>query len=161
MYCGVHANEFNWQRRADEFFLNPYRITYDFIDSFFGKLVDQLGVQKTGKVSMQAFISGNQLIGEAKAWHEPPFLEPEDRAERPWEEYAFNRCKGHKSLAETLLFIDPVHSPLGLLMDAVKVVHSIEQKLFLVRISNVSIDQQRISLRVNVLHRNLEAIKAS
>ena len=62
---------------------------------FFGKAVDQFGVEKTREVAMEAFFAANQFVAEAEARHESAFFEPENGTERAREEDTFDCSKGN------------------------------------------------------------------
>lgn len=110
---------------------------------------------------MKALISGYQFIRKCKSRHKRSFFEPENGAEWSRKEDSFNCCKCNKSLMEWFLFIHPFHSPLSFFFNNVNILNSIEQISFLILILNVSINQKRISLRMNVFHCHLKAIEAS
>ena len=59
-------------------------------------------VEEAGKVGVHAFVSRDELVGEAETWHESTFLQPEDCAETAREEDAFDSCKGDHSFSEAL-----------------------------------------------------------
>lgn len=62
---------------------------------------------------------------------------------------------------QTNLPIDPLQGPHGLLAHARDSVNGVEQLVLLNRILDVSLQQQRVHLTVNVLNGNLEAIEGT
>ena len=74
-------------------------------------------VQQAGEVSVQALISGDELIGKSQPRHEASLLEPEDGAEAAGEVDAFHTCKRDKSLCKAAGGTYPVQCPLSLLLD--------------------------------------------
>ena len=118
-------------------------------------------VKVTGEVGVQTFVSWNQLIWESKSRHERSFLEPEDSAERPGEKDSLNGSEGNQSFMEWFLFVHPFHSPLSFLFNDVNILNSVKKIGFLVLVLDISIDQERVGLGMNVLHGYLEPIKTS
>ena len=68
---------------------------------------------------MEAFVTGDEFIGEGQAGHETAFLEPEDGGEGAAEEDAFDGGEGDEALGEGGgLVLDPFDGPVGFLADA-------------------------------------------
>ena len=68
---------------------------------------------------MHAFVTGDELIREGQAGHEPTFLEPEDGSEGAGEEDAFDGGEGDESRGEGGVVVgDPTKGPVGFAADA-------------------------------------------
>ena len=68
---------------------------------------------------MEAFVTGDEFVGEGQAGHEAAFLEPEDRGEGAAEKDAFDGGEGDEALGEGGgLVLDPFDGPVGFLADA-------------------------------------------
>lgn len=133
-----------------------------------------------GKVTVESFIPGDELIGEGKAWHQSTFLQPEDGSKRAGKEDALNSSKSDNSLTcKTIKLIqdktdgkfklftvrcvsvaDPFHGPVRLLGNARHGLNSVEKAGSFSRITNVSFNQETVHFRVDILHGNLESIEA-
>lgn len=75
-------------------------------------------------------VTRNQLIAEGQARHQTAFLHPEYWCEASWEEDAFNGRECHYPLPESrCLAADPLQGPIGLLLDARKGLHGVEEKV--------------------------------
>ena len=61
---------------------------------------------------------------------------------------------------EGAVAVHPFHGPLSLLADHVDVLDGREQEVLLLLVLDVGVDQQRVGLRVHVLHSDLEAVEA-
>ncbi len=59
-------------------------------------------MKKAGEVTVQALITGDQLIGEGQARHETALLEPEDSAKGAREEDALDASEGDQALIKIL-----------------------------------------------------------
>ena len=75
--------------------------------------------EEAGEVGVQAFVAGDELVGEGEAGHEAALLEPENGGERAAEENAFYGGEGNEALGEGRVFVlDPLDGPVGLFADA-------------------------------------------
>ena len=158
----IHANQFNGESVLNKFLFNLDGIANDFGDTFGGQLVDQLGVQEAGKVAVQAFVTGDQLIGEAKTGHETTLLEPENGAKGPRKENAFDGRKGDATFGKRGVFgCTPLQGPVGLLLDARYRFDGGQETVLFGGITNVGVNQERVGFGVNVLNGNLETVKAT
>lgn len=160
-YFWVNSNEIGWKRFWNEFLFYLDSLNNDLLDSLCFELVFHLGIKMASKVSMKSLISGNEFIRECKSGHERSFLEPEDGAKRSRKEDSFNCSECNKSFMEWFLFIHPFHSPLSFLFNNVNILNCVKQITFFILILNVGINQERISLGMNVFHGHLESIKTS
>lgn len=61
---------------------------------------------------------------------------------------------------ELVGLVHPFHGPVGLLLDDRHILDGIEQIGFLICILNISVNEQGVSFRVDVLHGNLKPIEA-
>mmetsp|Transcript_60317 Transcript_60317/g.97635 ORF Transcript_60317/g.97635 Transcript_60317/m.97635 type:complete len:218 (+) Transcript_60317:230-883(+) len=157
----VHSDEVTRQCFANKFAFCVYSSANNVVHHILWQFVLQHAVNEAGKLSMQALIAGNQLVGEGKARHEAALLEPVDGAERAAEENTLDRCKGYDALGKAVVPVHVLHGPRCLFLNSRHGVDGIEDMVPLDRIFDVLLDQQRVSLRVNVLHGNLEAIEGS
>lgn len=138
-----------------------------------------MGEEQTSEVGVKTLITRDQLIGEGKPSHQPTLLQPEDGCEGTTEEDTFNSSKCHEALSKGgRLVLNPPDSPIGLLLDArdcetvlvyckrlpehiLTGLNGIEKVAALGLFLDICVDEERVSLRVYVLHHDLEAIKAS
>lgn len=148
------------QTLDDELFLNLHCLCDDCVHLFFCQLVLQLRLQQASEVCVQAFVSGDQLVGKCEARHQTSLLQPEYRAERSAEENALNSSECYKSSCEFISVVYLFKSPLGFLLNRVEVGDGFEQNLLLTFVFDLSVYQQRLGLRVYVLHRDLEPIES-
>lgn len=130
------------------------------MDQLGSQLVLHEGVEMAGKVGVQALIPRYQLVGEGQSGHQRAFLEPEDGAEGSREEDALHSCKGDQPLMEGPLVVHPLHGPLRLLADDIDIGNGGKEVVLLIGVLDVGIDEERVGLRVHVLHGDLEAIEA-
>ncbi len=159
---GVHANELDRKGVADKF-LFDFDGVGDNLDNAFGrKLVDELVVEHAGKVAVESLVSADEFVGEGKTGHQTALLEPENGAERSGKEDSLHDAKGDASFGKAGLFgVAPLKSPLGLLLNTWDGVNGVQKTHLFARVLNVGINQQGVSLRVNVFNGNLETVKAS
>lgn len=108
---------------------------------------------------MQAFVPGDQFVREGQPLHESALLEPENRAEGAAEEHTLDCSECDQAHSEPVAVVDVLEGPVGLLADAGEVVHCVEQFCLLSVVLNLRVDQQGLGLRVDVLHRDLEALE--
>lgn len=114
-----------------------------------------------GEVGVQALVPRDELVGEGESGHQRALLEPEDGAEGAREEDALHCGEGDQPLVEGALVVHPLHGPLRLLADDVDVGDGGEEVVLLVGVLDVGVDEQRVGLRVHVLHGDLEAVEAA
>lgn len=75
--------------------------------------------EQAGEVGVQAFVAGDEFVGEGQAGHETAFFEPEDGGEGAGEEDAFYGGEGNEALGEGRgLVLDPFDGPVGFFADA-------------------------------------------
>ena len=70
----VHPHEGTGKRVARELLLNRHRISDDPLDSVLAQLGPEETVEQTGEVAVEAFFTGDQLIGEGEARHYSNFI---------------------------------------------------------------------------------------
>mmetsp|Transcript_5694 Transcript_5694/g.13052 ORF Transcript_5694/g.13052 Transcript_5694/m.13052 type:complete len:257 (-) Transcript_5694:29-799(-) len=132
------------------------------MDHLLGELVLKLAVDEARELGVQALVARDQLVGEGEARHQAALLEPVDGAERATEQNSLHGREGDDALGEAgLLWAHPLHCPLCLLSDGRHGVNRVEHHRLLGGISDVLLDQQRVRLRVNVLHGHLETIECT
>ena len=101
--------------------------------------------QKAGKVSVKAFIPGDEFIREGQARHQASLLQPEDRREASAEEDSLNSREGDEPLGVGgVVGVDPTESPLCFLLDGRDGLDGIEQLLLLPSILDVGVDEERV-----------------
>ena len=111
---------------------------------------------------MHSLVTTNELIGEHETRHKTALLQPEDGGKRSRKEYSFDCCESNQPLGKHRTLIgNPSESPVGLALDAGNGVHGVEEVLGLHGVQDVSIDEERVSLGMDILHYNLEAIEAA
>jgi hypothetical protein len=74
----VHADQGTWQGVGEELAFEVDGFTDDAFDGFRVRTTLEVGEKETGKVGVEAFVSGDEFVGEGESWHEASFLEPED-----------------------------------------------------------------------------------
>ena len=109
----------------------------------------------------------DKLIGECETRHKTALLWPEDRGEQSGKkikEYPFDCCEGNQSLGKHRTLIgNPSESPVSLALDTGPgdCVRGVEEVLALRRVPDVSIDEEQVSLGMDILHHDLEDIEAA
>mmetsp|Transcript_7100 Transcript_7100/g.25965 ORF Transcript_7100/g.25965 Transcript_7100/m.25965 type:complete len:325 (+) Transcript_7100:229-1203(+) len=158
-HARVHADEGARKGVAHKLLFNFNRFLDDSADGFIARLVVQQAVQHARKVTVQAFVAGDEFIGEGQTRHQATLLEPVDGAERTREEDTLNARERQKALSEGFARFNPLQRPVSLLLHARDGFDGAEQVILLHRILDVLVNQQRVHFRVNVLDGNLEAIE--
>lgn len=159
---GVHAQEGARQSLGQELLLDLDSIDDNILNHLLAGAVLQVRVQKAGKVGVETLITGDELVGEGQTGHETTLLEPEDGGESTAEEDALDGGKGNEALGEGGLCVrDPAQGPVSLLTDAGDGVDGVEEIGTLGGLLNVGVDEKGVSLGVNVLHHDLEAVEAA
>ena len=115
---GVHANEGDGQGFGQEFLLQSDCVGDDVSNAVGRGGMAKVGEEQAGKVGVEAFVSGDQLVAEGEAGHQATLLEPEDGGERAREEDTLDGGKGNKTFSERVVGGDPLESPVSLLLDA-------------------------------------------
>ena len=175
----VHAQESAGKGLGQELLLNGDRFSDHIQNGLLAWSVLQVGKEQASKVGVKTLVTRNQLVGEGEASHQSTLLQPEDGREGTTEEDTLNSGKCHKALSEGgRLVLDPLDSPVGLLLNArncemalvyckynletiLTCLNSVEEVGSLGLLLDVGVDEERVSLRVDVLHHDLEAVEAS
>ena len=157
----VHTDERDGERVAHELTLNVDSLPDDLLNSLLRQLVVEHGVEKTGKVAMETLITRDELIGESKTRHLAALLEPENGTETSREEDTLNGGEGDDAVGKALSGLDPFESPSSLLCDTGNGLEGVEKVGLLFGVLDVGVNEETVSLRVNVLHGELEAIEAA
>jgi hypothetical protein len=175
---GVHAKKRAGKSVCQELLLNLNCLSDDSQDRLLAGAVLEHGEEETGKVGVHALITGDELVGECETGHEATLLEPEDGGERSAEEDTLDGSKGDETVGKGRVLVrDPSQGPVGLPLDAgdcsrlegcsdacticLTVVNGVEQVVALLGLADVCVDEQRVCLRVDVLHHDLEAVEAA
>jgi len=109
--------------------------------------VRDLAVEQARKVRVETLITGDELVADREAGHQPTLLEPEDGAEGAAEEDALNHGKGEEPGGKAgLHIINPGQSPVGLLLHTRDGLDGIKEIPLLLRVVDVGIDQEGIGL---------------
>lgn len=167
----------------DYLLFNSHSINNDSADSFRGRLGLQLRVEKTGKVTMESFVSADQLVGESQAWHQSTLLYPKDRGKRSRKENPFNSSKSDNSFTKCSFFWpSPFQRPISFLLDTwhwikrgklplsnnlqdevheLTSLHGIEKEVFLFGVPYVRIDEETVHFRVDIFNCNLKPVEAA
>jgi len=78
---GIHANKFHRKGVLDKLLFDFDSVANNLRDTLNGELVEKFAVEEAGKVTVESFVSGDELVGKAKARHETTLLEPKDGTE--------------------------------------------------------------------------------
>ena len=116
---GVHAEQSTGQSFSQELLLDGHGLGDDVLDGLFARAVVQVGEEEAGEIGVDAFVTGDELVGEGETRHETTLLEPEDGGEGAREEDTFDSSEGNETLSEGGVLVgDPSEGPVGLLADA-------------------------------------------
>ena len=122
----------------------------------------ELLVQHAGKVTVETFVPRDELVGERQTGHETSLLEPENGAKGARKEDSLHHAKGDAPFGKAgILGVRPLKSPVGLALDTGNGINGVQEVQTFLRVLNIGINQQGIGFRVDVLHGNLESVKAS
>jgi len=156
----AHADQSTGQCLRDELLLNTHSLPHDLDGLRLRQLMLTLGVQQTRKVGMETLVTANKLVGRGQPRHEPPLLQPEDRAECPAEEHTLHDGEGQQPRGEIgLVAVDPLARPRRFLLDTGHVLDGLKHLQLLRTILYVSIDEQRVGLGVDRLHEELGRVE--
>src|SRR5210317_2118620 len=97
---GVHADKVTWECVEDEPLLNLNSFSNDGVNRFSLGFVSQQLEQLNRKLLMETFIARDELIREAKTWHETSLLEPENSTETATKEYTLHTRKRKEALSK-------------------------------------------------------------
>lgn len=115
----VHAEQGDRQSVSQELLLNANSLDDDVLDNLLAGAVVQVREQETSKVSVEALITRDKLVGEGEAGHQTTLFEPEDGGKRAGEEDTLDGSKGNQTLGEGgLAVLDPLDGPVSLLANA-------------------------------------------
>ena len=118
--------------------------------------------EQARKVGVHAFVPTDKLVRERQPGHEAAFLDPKYRRERARKEYSFHGSEGHKSLTKRRRLVGyPPQRPRRLLLDAGHRLDGAKEMCALLWVRNVGVDQERVCLRVDVFHHDLETVEAA
>lgn len=150
-----------WERlslTSEELLLNLDRLADDLGDRVRMRPSAEVGEEQARKVGVETLVARDELVGEGEARHEAALLEPEDRGERAREEDALDGGKGDEALGERGARVgDPLESPCGLLLDARDGVDGLEQVRSAGGVLDVRVDEEGVSLGVDVLPADVSA----
>ena len=158
----VHSNEFNREGIHYKFHLNFDCTANDFDDACFNEAIDQFGVQQTGKVAVQPFVSTDEFVAEAETRHEPSLFQPEYSTKRAREEDAFDSSKGDYAFGKTGIGgVTPFESPACFTLNAWYCVYGMEQMQFLCGVFDICVNEQGVCFAVDIFDCNLEAVETA
>jgi hypothetical protein len=115
---GVHANEGTRQSITQELLFNFNSFHDDHLDTLSARLVAEKREEKTGEVSVQAFITRDKFVGEGQARHQTTLLEPEDGGEGARKEDTLDSSKSNQTFSKGVVAGNPLESPGSLLGNA-------------------------------------------
>ena len=158
---GIHTDKLYGKRLGHKVLLNADSFSDYLKDSLVSQFVVQMLVKETGKVSVHAFITRDQFVGESESGHETSLFHPKDSTEGAREEDAFDSSESDKALCKAIRRFDPLEGPVGLHLHALNVVNCLEKIGLFSLVIDIGIDEDRVGLRVDILHHHLEAIKTT
>ena len=116
---GVHAQQGAGEGFGQELLLDGDGLGDDVLHGLLAGAGVEVGEEEAGEVGVEAFVAGDEFVGEGQAGHETTFLQPEDGRERAAEEDALDGRKGDKALGKGGgSVLDPSDGPVGLFPDA-------------------------------------------
>jgi len=99
--------------------LNLDSLGDDLLDQLALRLVLEVRVEQASKVGVHSLVTGDELVGEGKTWHQATLLEPEDGSKRTGEEDTLDGGKCDQTAGKRRVLVGyPAESPVGLLLDA-------------------------------------------
>jgi len=110
---------------------------------------------------VESFVTGDELVGGRKSWHESSLLQPKDRAEGAREKDALYGSESDETFSKRVRVVDPSKSPVCLLLDARNVIYGMEESRLLNGVLDVCVYQKRVSLGVDVFDGDLETVEAT
>jgi len=150
----VHPDERNGERLGEEFLFDRYGFGDNMLDGVGVGAFAEVSEQETGEVGVHAFVTGDELVGESETGHQTAFLEPEDGCKGTREEDSLDGCEGDQAFTECRTTIrDPFQGPVGFAFDAGDVFDCVEEEFALGGVFDVCVDEEGVSLGVNVLPR--------
>lgn len=158
---GVHTEQRDGESIGQKDLLNFDGLSDDTLDDLLGGTVVKVREKQAGKVSVHTLVTRNKLVRESKTRHETALLQPEDGSKRAREEDTLNGSERDKTLTKgTLIVGNPSKGPVGLLLDAGNSLNSVKEEGGLLGVLDVSVNEQRVGLSMDVLHHNLKAVEA-
>jgi hypothetical protein len=159
---GVHAEEGARQGLSKELLLNGDGIGDDVLNDLLVGTTLEVGVEKAGEVGVKTLVTRDKLVGEGQARHETTLLQPENGGKGAAEEDALDGGKSNETLGKRRLLVrDPLKGPLSLSSNARNGLNGVEEIGALGRLLDISVDEQRVGLGMDVLHHDLESIEAA
>ena len=156
----IHADEVDAERIGEKLLLDAHSVADDLVDARLRGLVGQVAVHEAGEVGVEALVAADELVAEGEAGHEAALLQPEDGGERAGEEDALDGREGDDALGKGGHVVAyPAQRPLGLLLHARQILDGVEQVALLLVGVHVRVDEQRVHLRVDVLHGHLALVE--
>jgi len=110
---------------------------------------------------VHTLVTADQLVGKGEARHQTTFFEPENGAEAAREEDTLDGGEGYQALSEAVGGIDPLKGPVRLQFNTFDVIDCLEEVLRFSSVIDVGVNEDRVRLRVNVLHHHLKAVEAA
>jgi len=106
---------------------------------------------------MHSFVMTNEFVGEGEAGHQTALLQPEDRSKGTREEDILHSGEGDEVFRKHRMLVrDPTEGPVGLALNARNCFDGVEEVIMLDGVLDVSIDEESVGFRVDVLHHDLE-----
>ena len=147
----VHANQGNREGIGQKLLLDGNSVGDDLLDRLRVRTTAKVAEEQAREVGVHTLITADEFVGERQTRHEPTLLEPENRCEGAREENALDGRKGNEALSKGRTPVgNPGESPVCLLLDAWDRLNSIEEVLTLSGVADVGVNEERVSLRVDV-----------
>ena len=161
----VHADEAVFETVGGESLFQLDGLAHHFHNETFveGALFLFVHVKEVNrKFRVEALVAANELVAKGQAGHDAALFEPVNAAKAAAEKDALHARKGHQAIDEIRLvvLVHPFEAPGGLLLDDGNGFNGVEQTRLFRRVVNVRVEQQRITLAVNIFHGDLKAVEA-
>ena len=159
---GVHADEGDGESISQELLLNDDGLLDDSLHEFGVGPPPEVTEQEASEVGVHTLVTADQFVGEGETGHETTLLQPEDGSERSREEDALDGGEGNQTFTEGGTVIgDVAKSPVSLPLDTRNGVDGPEEVVTTSGVLDIGVDEERVCLRVDVFHHDLEAVEAT
>ena len=158
----IHANEFAWEGICKELLFDGDSFRDDTFDGLRVGTAFQVAKEETGKVGVHTLVTRDEFVRKGETRHKATLLEPENRRKRSREEDTLDSSECHQAFAEACIFIrNPAESPISLTLNARDCLDGVKKVVTLGGVFDVSVDEEGVGFRVDILHHNLEAVEAT
>jgi len=118
-------------------------------------------VEQAGEVCVHTLVTRDKFVAKSESRHQSALFDPENCTEAAGKEDSLDCCKSNQALSEAVRAFNPFDGPLGFLFHGGNVRDCFEKEVFLIRVLDKGVYEDRVGLAVNVLHHHLEAVEAS